>query len=652
MSYQAGFATGQNGYYSNSYRATVPPASAIPDDRHFENGSQDPLLEVVESIEFGNEEREIMDEIDKLREAGVDQLVELPQIIVVGDQSAGKSSVLEALTEVYFPRASTKCTKFATQIKLRHSNDSSFSANIIPDSSSTPVEKQRLAQFPQSFEKETPFREIIVLATNTICPPDNPRFWSKHILSLEVSGPNLPHLTIVDLPGFIHAASGPDGQGSVDAIMETAFHYMANQRSIILAVVSAATDPELQTVLGAKARRFDPSGERTIGVITKPDESQPKAREDEFIALARNQAPGSKLKLGWHVVRNRTHQENTTGISTQERNEREMAFLLGHPSWSKLGQENLGISSLKAKLSAQLVKHISKEMPMVHAEILTKLEECKMRLSKLGKRRDTVEDMRDELLTMLEESQKLAKTAIDGQYIDPHGSIFFDLKSRKLRARIVLANEAFSKSMLEWGHTVELVDDRDRTQRRHGQSDQSLSQQIMTRSKYIEKVVGPLLEESPGLELSMDRNPLPVFTMFRSYSENWPSITSTYIREVYGICVEFLNEVINFVWPDDMKGRVWTQFVAGDIEGRLTRAEAETAKLFKDRTRIAKTYDPDHEKRVNEWLTSRQFAANPDGSPRPAMPLVTNAELFLQKMLVFYDVSLASRLIEFSYCSI
>jgi hypothetical protein len=175
MSYQGEYPVGQNGY-GHAFRVPVPPASAIPDDQSFGNGNQDSLLEVVESIEFGDEEREIMDEVDRLREAGVDQLVELPQIVVVGDQSAGKSSVLEALTEVDFPRASTKCTRFATQIKLRHSNDKSFSANIIPDSSCTPAEKERLAQFPQSFGKEIPFREIIALATNTIYPPGKPSF--------------------------------------------------------------------------------------------------------------------------------------------------------------------------------------------------------------------------------------------------------------------------------------------------------------------------------------------------------------------------------------------------------------------------------------------------------------------------------------------
>src|ERR1700712_3009909 len=72
---------------------------------------------IVDNIDFGDEQRGLLDELDKLREHGVDKYVELPQIVVVGDQSSGKSSVLEAISELPFPRSSIRCTRFATQIK-------------------------------------------------------------------------------------------------------------------------------------------------------------------------------------------------------------------------------------------------------------------------------------------------------------------------------------------------------------------------------------------------------------------------------------------------------------------------------------------------------------------------------------------------------
>lgn len=62
------------------------------------------------------DERKVMDIVDKLRRTGLSGVVELPQLIVCGDQSSGKSSVLEAITEIPFPRKENLCTRFATEV--------------------------------------------------------------------------------------------------------------------------------------------------------------------------------------------------------------------------------------------------------------------------------------------------------------------------------------------------------------------------------------------------------------------------------------------------------------------------------------------------------------------------------------------------------
>jgi GTPase SAR1 family protein len=182
--------------------------------------------------------------------------------VVVGDQSSGKSSVLEAITELPFPRSSIRCTRFATQIKLRHAPESSLKMGIIPDPKRSSQERQRLAQFPATFPPNTPFGDIMDLATRTICPDNNSSFCSRDVFSIEMSGPNKPHLTIVDLPGLIQAANNHQTQADVDAIRNLAYSYMQNQRTIILAIVSAASDLELQPVLAREARQFDPQGSR------------------------------------------------------------------------------------------------------------------------------------------------------------------------------------------------------------------------------------------------------------------------------------------------------------------------------------------------------------------------------------------------------
>lgn len=79
----------------------------------------------------------LLDKIDRLFACKAGEHVDLPQLVVVGDQSSGKSSVLEALTKLPFPRDSGLCTKFATQITFRRSRQVKVTAAIIPSKNSS-----------------------------------------------------------------------------------------------------------------------------------------------------------------------------------------------------------------------------------------------------------------------------------------------------------------------------------------------------------------------------------------------------------------------------------------------------------------------------------------------------------------------------------
>jgi ABC-type cobalamin/Fe3+-siderophores transport system ATPase subunit len=91
-----------------------------------------------------------LDKIDKLFACGVGDYISLPQMVVVGDQSSGKSSVLEGLSGLPFPRDSSLCTRFATQIMSRRAKTTSISVSIIPASNvdEDHKEKTKLGQRP------------------------------------------------------------------------------------------------------------------------------------------------------------------------------------------------------------------------------------------------------------------------------------------------------------------------------------------------------------------------------------------------------------------------------------------------------------------------------------------------------------------------
>ena len=94
--------------------------------------------------------------------------------------------------------------------------------------------------------------------------------FSDDVLKVEISGPEQSHLTLVDLPGLIHAEGKQQSVEDMQLVSSLVQNYMANSRSIILAVISAKNDHVNQIVMKL-AQDVDPKGVRTLGIITKPD---------------------------------------------------------------------------------------------------------------------------------------------------------------------------------------------------------------------------------------------------------------------------------------------------------------------------------------------------------------------------------------------
>lgn len=102
------------------------------------------------------------------------------------------------------------------------------------------------------------------------------RFLSKNKLSIEVSGPKQPHLTVVDMPGFIHSATNEQTEEDIADIVALAKEYMMKERTIILPVISGGVDISNQILLNT-IKEMDPKGVRTLGIITKLDMAESDA---------------------------------------------------------------------------------------------------------------------------------------------------------------------------------------------------------------------------------------------------------------------------------------------------------------------------------------------------------------------------------------
>ena len=146
------------------------------------------------------------------------------------------------------------------------------------------------------------------------------------VFRIEVCGPEKSHLSVIDVPGIFRTTEeGITTEEDKLLVKNMVRRYIENPRTIILAVVAANVDIATTEILDMAAE-VDPSGQRTLGILTKPDLVD-KGAEQDIIDLVRGRK--KKLKLGYCVVRNRGKQERN--LTSAERNRLESGFFQADP---------------------------------------------------------------------------------------------------------------------------------------------------------------------------------------------------------------------------------------------------------------------------------------------------------------------------------
>ena len=150
---------------------------------------------------------ELLNIIDDLRSQGISRYVDLPQLVVCGDQSSEKSSVLEALSGISFPRKDNLCTRFAIEVILRRSSECSTYVSIVPAPDRCEEDKKCLLAFQR---RQISFEDLELLideAKDIIGLDTQTGAFTHDVLRIEVSGPSQPHLTLINLPGLFQASN-------------------------------------------------------------------------------------------------------------------------------------------------------------------------------------------------------------------------------------------------------------------------------------------------------------------------------------------------------------------------------------------------------------------------------------------------------------
>ncbi|KAI8079797.1 Dynamin central region-domain-containing protein [Halteromyces radiatus] len=290
--------------------------------------------------------------------------LDLPQIITVGSQSSGKSSVLENIVQRDFlPRGSGIVTRRPLVLQLvTLANDAPDYAEFLH------VPKQKFFDFDMvRMEIEQDTARVTASNKGISRQPIHLKIYSKHVLNL----------TLIDLPGLTQLPIDDQPADIEHQIRQLVLDYISKPNSIILAVTPANTDLANSDSLKL-ARQVDPTGRRTLGVVTKLDLMD--AGTHALDILSGRFFP---LKLGFVGVVNRSQQDILTKKPMKEALKAEERFFQRHPAYRSVANQS-GTLFLTKQLNNILIAHIRESLPDLRSKLSTLIGQTQHELAQYG----------------------------------------------------------------------------------------------------------------------------------------------------------------------------------------------------------------------------------------------------------------------------
>ncbi|RKP10469.1 P-loop containing nucleoside triphosphate hydrolase protein [Thamnocephalis sphaerospora] len=280
-----------------------------------------------------------------------DGTLQLPSIVVIGSQSSGKSSVLEAIVgQEFLPKGSNMVTRRPIELTLIH----------------TPDSKEEYGEFPQlGLGKLSDFSRVRQTLTDLNMAVPAEECISPEPIELRIYSPNVPDLTLVDLPGYIQVHNRNQPELLKQKIASLCDIYI-REPNIILAVCAADVDLANSEALLA-SRRADPLGVRTIGVLTKMDLVEPTAGVD----LLRNS--DYPLLLGYVGVVSKQRKARPGSKAVIPSGD---AYFSAHSEYTQRDLQ-VGTSYLKTKLIKVLEENMRRSLHSIVDAVQTELDETR-----------------------------------------------------------------------------------------------------------------------------------------------------------------------------------------------------------------------------------------------------------------------------------
>ncbi|XP_063687650.1 dynamin-1-like isoform X15 [Bolinopsis microptera] len=284
---------------------------------------------------------------DAFTQVGMNSVIDLPQIAVVGGQSAGKSSVLEnCVGKDFLPRGTGICTRRPLILQLNF------------------VEKGEWGEFLHAKGKKfTDFDEIRKeIEAETDRMTGSNKGISDIPINLRIFSPHVLNLTLIDLPGITKVPIGDQPPDIEHQIRGMIMQFISKPSCLILAVTPANSDLANSDALKL-AKEVDPEGIRTIGVLTKLDLMDDGT--DSRDILDNKVLP---LRRGYIGVVNRSQRDIEGKKDIKAAQAAERKYFLTHPSYRHLA-ERAGTAFLQKTLNQQLTNHIREVLPSLRSKL-------------------------------------------------------------------------------------------------------------------------------------------------------------------------------------------------------------------------------------------------------------------------------------------
>ncbi|KAI0078419.1 hypothetical protein K474DRAFT_1744981 [Panus rudis PR-1116 ss-1] len=362
------------------------------------HGSEEQAAVGIAGSDYAARTRKLITLITDLRALGAQADFDLPRIAVIGNQSAGKSSLVEAISGITVPRASGTCTRCPMECRLTHT-DHPWRCQVLlrweHDAKGQKV-KTREDKFGDVLTDKSELEERLRRAQTAILNPSTPaiRFltgtipedpprelqFSSNVVCIDISGPDVTDLSFIDLPGLISNVAPGEDRSSIDAVRNMVREHIQGN-TLILLTITMRDDIDNQGAADL-AHSEDPEGARTIGVLTKPDLIQ-YGEENAWVAILEGRR--HFLKHGYFVTKQPSPKELEELITFPEARAREQYFFANESPWKGLAslRDRMGTPNLTKELSRLLGAVINQALPDLRKSSKESHDELKELLARL-----------------------------------------------------------------------------------------------------------------------------------------------------------------------------------------------------------------------------------------------------------------------------